>query len=211
MHEPGLDGLTAMPSGAAPWPVIPPAAMMRVVCLEACHDIMETLLRLARRIDRMNESLGRPVAWLILIAVVISVLTAFARKAGTGSNAFIEVQWYLFAAIFLLGAGHTLKRNEHVRIDVLAQHFSPRLRASIDLAGHLLFLLPLCGLLIWLGTDNAWTAFRTHEMSADAGGLPRWPVLALIPTGFLLLGLQVMSASIHRIAVLAGREPQDGH
>lgn len=174
-------------------------------------EIMDILLYVARRIDRLNESLGRPVAWLILVAVIIAVLTAFARKAGTGSNAFIEVQWYLFAAIFLLGAGHTLKRNEHVRIDVLAQRFSARTRAAIDLAGHLLFLLPLCLLLIWLGTENAWTAWRTQEMSADAGGLPRWPVLALIPAGFFLLGLQVISESIHRLALLAGRESGDGH
>lgn len=174
-------------------------------------DIMETLLQLARRIDRLNESLGRPVAWLILLAVFIAVLTAFARKAGTGSNAFIEIQWYLFAAIFLLGAGHTLKRDEHVRIDVVAKRFSARTRAGIDLAGHLLFLLPLCGVLIWLGTENAWTAWRTHEMSADAGGLPRWPVLALIPAGFLLLGLQVIAESIHRLAVLTGKESGDGH
>lgn len=172
---------------------------------------METLLQLARRIDRLNESVGRPVAWLILLAVLIAVVTAFARKAGTGSNAFIEIQWYLFAAIFLLGAGHTLKRNEHVRIDVVAKHFSPRTRACIDLAGHLLFLLPLCGLLIWLGTENAWVAWRSHEMSADAGGLPRWPVLALIPAGFLLLGLQVVSESIHRLAVLTGRESGHGY
>lgn len=172
--------------------------------------IMEILLQLARRIDRLNESLGRPVAWLILVAVVIAVLTALARKAGTGSNAFIEIQWYLFAAIFLLGAGHTLKRNEHVRIDVLAQRFSPRTRALIDLVGHLVFLLPLCVLLIWLGSENAWAAWRHQEMSADAGGLPRWPVLALIPAGFLLLGLQVLSESIHRLAILTGKERSDG-
>lgn len=174
-------------------------------------DIMETLLQLARRIDRLNESLGRPVAWLILVAVLIAVLTAFARKAGTGSNAFIEIQWYLFAAIFLLGAGHTLKRDEHVRIDVIARRFSPRARAAIDLVGHLLFLLPLCLVLIWLGSENAWTAWRTQEMSADAGGLPRWPVLALIPAGFLLLGLQVLSESIHRLAILTGREAGHGN
>lgn len=173
--------------------------------------IMDTLLQLARRIDRLNESVGRPVAWLILIAVCIAVLTAFARKVGTGSNAFIEVQWYLFAAIFLLGAGHTLKRDEHVRIDVIAKHFSNRTRAGIELAGHLLFLLPLCALLIWLGTENAWVAWRSHEMSADAGGLPRWPVLALIPLGFLLLGLQVVAESIRRLALLSGKESGHGH
>jgi TRAP-type mannitol/chloroaromatic compound transport system permease small subunit len=172
---------------------------------------MEILLKLARRIDRLNESVGRPVAWLILLAVMIAVLTAFARKAGTGSNAFIEIQWYLFAAIFLLGAGHTLKRDEHVRIDVVAKHFSPLTRMCIELGGHLLFLLPLCGLMIWLGTENAWVAWRGHEMSADAGGLPRWPVLALIPLGFLLLGLQVVAESIHRMARLTGRESGDGH
>lgn len=173
-------------------------------------DIMEILLKLARRIDRLNEALGRPVAWLILVAVLIAVLTAFARKAGTGSNAFIEIQWYLFAAIFLLGAGHTLKRDEHVRIDVVARRFSPRGRAVIELVGHVLFLLPLCVLLIWLGTQNAWMAWTTQEMSADAGGLPRWPVLALIPAGFLMLGLQVLSETIHRIAILAGRETGHG-
>lgn len=178
---------------------------------------MTFLLKLARAIDALNEALGRPVAWLILGAVALAVISALGRKAGFGSNALIEGQWYLFAAVFLLGAGHTLKRDEHVRIDVLAKRLSPRTRAGIELAGHLLFLLPLCAVLIVLGAENAWAAFRASEMSADAGGLPRWPVLALIPAGFLLLALQVLAASIHRLAVFTGHEgapvatKEDGH
>lgn len=171
---------------------------------------MNTLLRFARRIDAFNDALGRPVAWLIMGAVLLAVISAIGRKAGFGSNALIEGQWYFFAGLFLLGAGHTLKRNEHVRIDVLAKRLSPRTRAVIELCGHLLFLLPLCVVLIWLGAENAWAAFRASEMSADAGGLPRWPVLAMIPAGFFLLGLQVIAESIHRLAVLAGREPAHG-
>ena len=215
MHQYWIHALTFMSSCAARWSVPLEGGYDAPRLLGSMAGIMETLLQLARRIDRLNESIGRPVAWLILIAVIIAVLTAFARKVGTGSNAFIEVQWYLFAAIFLLGAGHTLKRNEHVRIDVIAKCFSPKARAGIDLAGHLLFLLPLCAVLIWLGTENAWVAWSSHEMSADAGGLPRWPVLALIPAGFLLLALQVIAESIHRLAVLmdkeTGKETDSGH
>jgi len=137
----------------------------------------------------------------VLVATLISAGNALARYLlGESSNAWLEIQWYLFGATFLLAAGYTLKHNGHVRIDILYNRFGPR----IDLLGGLLFLLPMAGLLAWLAWPMFVDAWVTHEMSPDAGGLVRWPVKLLLPVGFSLLGLQGIAEVIKRIGVLSG-------
>lgn len=161
------------------------------------------LLPLARAIDRLNETVGRVVIWLVLAAVLISAGNAMMRYgANMSSNAWLEIQWYLFSLIFLLGAGYTLKHDGHVRIDVLYGRFTPRARAGIDLAGHLLFLLPMASLIGWLGWTGFHQALSIGEMSSDAGGLMRWPIRLAIPLGFLLLALQGIAEAIKRAAFL---------
>jgi TRAP-type mannitol/chloroaromatic compound transport system permease small subunit len=161
------------------------------------------LLPLARAIDRLNETVGRAVIWLVLVAVLISAGNALMRYGvNISSNAWLEIQWYLFSLIFLLGAGYTLKHSGHVRIDVLYGRLTPRARAGIDLAGHLLFLLPMAALIAWLGWTGFQSAYTLGEMSSDAGGLPRWPIRLAIPLGFLLLGLQGIAEAIKRATFL---------
>lgn len=172
---------------------------------------MKVLLFLSRSIDRLNEKVGQFVYWLILAAVLISAGNAVARKLfNLSSNAFLEVQWYLFAAVFLLGAGYTLLRNEHVRIDVLSQRWSPRTRARIDIVGAVFFLLPINALILWLSWPMLMESFARQEVSVNAGGLLRWPVKLLIPVGFFLLCLQGLSELVKRIAFLQGRAPDPG-
>lgn len=169
---------------------------------------MNALLRLSRAIDALNQRVGRRTLWLVLVAVLISSANAVMRKAfNLSSNAFLEVQWYLFAAIFLLCAGYTLLRNEHVRIDVISHHLAPRTRAVIDILGTLFFLLPLALIMLKLSWPAFIDAYSSNELSSDAGGLPRWPVKLLIPLGFALLALQGVSELVKRIAFLAGRAP----
>lgn len=169
---------------------------------------MNPLLRLSRAIDALNERVGRTVFWLVLVAVLISAGNAVMRKAfNLSSNAFLEVQWYLFSAIFLLCAGYTLLRNEHVRIDLLSARLSPRARAWIDIAGTLLFLLPMALILLHLSWPVFADAYASNEMSGNAGGLVRWPVKLLMPIGFALLALQGVSELIKRIAFVAGHGP----
>ena len=166
---------------------------------------MNALLTLARLIDALTERVGRLSIWLVLIATLISAGNALARYTlGESSNAWLEIQWYLFGAMFLLAAGYTLKHNGHVRIDILYNRFGPRGQAWIDLIGGLLFLLPMAGLLAWLAWPVFMDAWLTHEMSPDAGGLVRWPVKLLLPVGFALLALQGMAEVIKRIGVLSG-------
>jgi TRAP-type mannitol/chloroaromatic compound transport system permease small subunit len=166
------------------------------------------LLKLSRLIDRLNAAVGRWVAWLVLAAVVISAGNAVVRKLlNTSSNAFLEIQWYLFAAVFLLVAGDTLRRQAHVRIDVLSARWSKRMQAWIDILGVLCFLLPLVVMVISLSWPLVAQAYVTGEMSSNAGGLIRWPVLALLPLGFGLLGLQGLSELIKRVAWLRGLLP----
>ncbi|MGC1952177.1 MAG: TRAP transporter small permease subunit [Gammaproteobacteria bacterium] len=172
---------------------------------------MKVLLFLSRSIDRLNEKVGQFVYWLILAAVLISAGNAVARKLfNLSSNAFLEVQWYLFAAVFLLGAGYTLLRNEHVRIDVLSQRWSARTRARIDIVGAVFFLLPINALILWLSWPMLMESFARQEVSVNAGGLLRWPVKLLIPVGFFLLCLQGLSELVKRIAFLRGRAPDPG-
>ncbi len=166
---------------------------------------MKALLALARLIDALTERVGRLTIWLVLIATIISAGNALARYTlGESSNAWLEIQWYLFGAMFLLAAGYTLKHNGHVRIDIFYNRFSARGQAWIDLAGGLLFLLPMAVLLAWLAWPIFMDAWMTQEVSPDAGGLVRWPVKLLLPIGFALLALQGLAEVIKRIGVLSG-------
>ncbi len=167
---------------------------------------MNALLACARLIDALTERVGRAAAWLVLAATLISAGNALARYAlGESSNAWLEIQWYLFGALFLLAAGYTLKHDGHVRIDVFYNRFGPRGRAWIDLFGGLFFLMPMTLLLAWLAWPMFAEAWITHELSPDAGGLVRWPVKLLLPLGFALLALQGVAEIIMRIGVLTGR------
>ena len=169
---------------------------------------MAPLLTLSRLIDRVTEWLGRWVAWLVLAAVLISAINAAVRKAfNTSSNAYLEIQWYLFAAVFLLAAGYTLLRQEHVKIDVISGRFSKRTQMWIDIIGLVCFVLPLVWTVIHLSLPLAIRAYEMNEYSSNAGGLIRWPVFALLPLGFFLLGVQAISELIKRIAFLRGLIP----
>ena len=166
---------------------------------------MQALLKLSRGIDRLNALVGRYVIWLILGATIISALNAIVRKVlHTSSNAFLDVQWYLFAASFLLAAGYTLLEKEHVKVDVINSKLSLRTRVWIDVIGFALFLTPMCLIVLYYGTPFFLQALRTGEMSSNAGGLIRWPVYLMMPLGFGLLLLQGISEFIKRIAFLAG-------
>ncbi|MDP1862833.1 MAG: TRAP transporter small permease subunit [Thiobacillus sp.] len=166
---------------------------------------MNALLTLARLIDALTERVGRLAIWLVLIATLISAGNALARYAlGESSNAWLEIQWYLFGAMFLLAAGYTLKHNGHVRIDIFYNRLSTRGQAWIDLVGGLLFLLPMALLLAWLAWPMFFEAWQTQEHSPDAGGLLRWPVKLLLPLGFGLLALQGVAEIIKRLGVLSG-------
>jgi TRAP-type mannitol/chloroaromatic compound transport system permease small subunit len=166
------------------------------------------LLSLSRLIDRCTEWIGRWLAWLVLAAVLISALNAAVRKLfNTSSNAYLEIQWYLFAAVFLLAAGYTMLRQEHVRIDVISGRFSKRTQIWIDVIGLTCFVLPLVYVVIHLSFPLALRAYVMNEYSSNAGGLIRWPVFALLPLGFALLGVQAISELIKRIAFLRGLIP----
>lgn len=166
------------------------------------------LLRAVQPIDRLNAAVGQAVRWLILVAVLICSGNASVRYLlSTSSNAWLEAQWYLFSAVFLLGSGYTLLRNEHVRIDVFSAKASHRTQAWIDVFGTLFFLLPMALLVIWLSWPVFVNSFELGEGSTDAGGLLRWPVKLLIPIGFTLLTLQGISELVKRIAYLKGLSP----
>jgi TRAP-type mannitol/chloroaromatic compound transport system permease small subunit len=166
---------------------------------------MKALLTFSRWTDACNERIGRALAWLVLAAVLVSAGNAAIRYAlGLSSNAWLEIQWYLFAGIFLLGAGYTLKRNEHVRVDVVATRLSSRQQAWIDIAGGVLFLMPVALVILYFSWPMFVQSYLGQEMSSDAGGLLRWPVKLLIPAGFALLVLQGLSEIIKRAAFLMG-------
>ncbi|MBI4755456.1 MAG: TRAP transporter small permease subunit [Betaproteobacteria bacterium] len=174
---------------------------------------MSSLLKLSRLIDAMSEIVGKTVIWLILAAVLLSAGNAIVRKAfQTSSNALLEAQWYLFSAVFLLGAGYTFLKNAHVRIDFVSARLSPRVRNLIDIAGIVLFLVPLCYVMASLAWPLFVQAFETGEMSQNAGGLIRWPAYFLLPAGMALLLLQALSELIKRVAFLRGLGPDPlGH
>jgi TRAP-type mannitol/chloroaromatic compound transport system permease small subunit len=156
----------------------------------------------------MSEFVGRWLAWLVLGAVLISAINASVRKLfNTSSNAYLEIQWYLFAAVFLLAAGYTMMRQEHVKIDVVSGRFSKRTQIWIDIAGLVLFVLPLVVTVIRLAWPLVVNAYVNKEYSSNAGGLIRWPVYAVLPAGFILLGIQAISELIKRIAFLKGLIP----
>jgi TRAP-type mannitol/chloroaromatic compound transport system permease small subunit len=166
------------------------------------------LIALSRWIDAVNERVGRTVYWLVLVTVLISAGNAIVRKVfNYSSNSLLELQWYLFSAIFLFCAGYTLLRNEHVRIDVVTARLSPRTQAWIDVFGTVFFLLPMALAFIYM----SWPIFvRTYvqgEVSTNAGGLMIWPARLLVPIGFTLLALQGLSELVKRIAFLMGRMP----
>lgn len=166
---------------------------------------MQGLLGLSKLIDKINTSVGWLMMWMVFASTVISCLNAIVRKAfDIGSNAFLEVQWYLFATSFLLAAGYTLLNNEHVRIDVVSGRFSKRGQIWIDIIGFLLFLLPVCIAVLWFSIPWFLQALRSGETSANAGGLILWPVYLMLPVGFTLLLLQALSELIKRFAFLKG-------
>jgi len=164
------------------------------------------LLKLSQLIDWLNERVGKSAFWLVLIMALISAGNASYRFVfNDSSNGLLEIQWYLFAAVFLLCSPYTLQKNEHVRIDVLSGKLSPRGLAVIDIIGTLFFLLPMVVAVLWLSLPLVAESYKIQEMSANAGGLIRWPVKILLPIGFTLLALQGISELIKRIAFLAGR------
>lgn len=167
---------------------------------------MTLLLQLSRAIDWLNERIGKGAFWLVLVMTLISAGNASYRFAfDNSSNGLLEIQWYLFSAIFLLAAAYTLQKNEHVRIDVLSGRLSPKGQAVIDIIGTLFFLLPIVLVILSLSIPLVTESWRINEYSANAGGLIRWPVKLLLPVGFSLLALQGVSELIKRIAFLAGR------
>lgn len=169
---------------------------------------MTGFLRISRLIDEMNERVGHAIYWLILLSVIVSAGNATIRYTfDMSSNGWLELQWYLFSAVFLLASGYTLRHNEHVRIDVIIGHLPPRARAWIDLVGGLLFLLPMATIILVLSWPMFIESISRNEFSGDAGGLLRWPVKLLIPLGFLLLVLQGLSEIIKRAAFLRGHIP----
>ena len=169
---------------------------------------MNFLLRLARGIDRLNEFIGRSVAWLGLAAVLICAAAALARYAlNLGSNAWLEIQWYLNSAVFLLVASYALKRNDHVRIDAIAGKLPPRFLAWIDILGGIFALLPAMIMIAWYSWPSLANSFQINEYSSDPGGLIRWPVRLLIPLAFSLIALQGVSEIIKRIGFLKGLVP----
>ena len=170
---------------------------------------MAPLLAASRQIDRFNEAIGKSMRWLVLAAVLISAGNAIVRKAfSIGSNSLLEIQWYLFAAVFMLGGGYAFLRNVHVRIDFVSSKLSKRTNTIIDILGIVIFLIPLCLILINLSWPLFVSALTSGEMSSNAGGLIRWPVMMLIPLGFGLLLLQAFSELTKRFAFLKGLIPE---
>lgn len=166
---------------------------------------MQALLKLSRAMDWLSTQIGKYVIWLILASTIVSGVNAIIRKAfNVGSNAFLEVQWYLFAASFLIAAGYTLLNGEHVKIDVVSSKLSKRAQIWVDIIGFAFFLTPVCLAILWYGIPFFLKGLHSGEMSTNAGGLIRWPVYAMIPLGFGLLLLQGWSELIKRIAFLQG-------
>ena len=166
---------------------------------------MTILLAFSRAVDWVNGQFGRIATWCVLLACLISAGNALSRYTiSVSSNAWLEIQWYLFGAMYLLGAPLTLKLNEHVRVDVIFGNHKPRTQAWIDLVCGALFLMPAVVMIGWMSWPRFAESFAIGEMSNNAGGLPRWPVKLLVPVGFALLALQGLSEIIKRLAVLSG-------
>jgi TRAP-type mannitol/chloroaromatic compound transport system permease small subunit len=169
---------------------------------------MRPLLRIAAAIDAVNATIGRAATWLVLVAVLVSAGNALARYSlNASSNAWLEIQWYLYSGVFLLCASYTLQRNEHVRIDIVFTRLPPRARAWIDVFGIVLFLMPMAVIIAWFAWPMFVESFVRGEYSSDAGGLLRWPAKILIPVAFALLALQGISELVKRLAFLSGVAP----
>lgn len=169
---------------------------------------MSFLMKISRLIDAVNGWIGKGLIWLVLAATLISAGNAIVRKGfNVSSNAFLEIQWYLFAAVFLLGGGYAFLLNAHVRVDFISAKLSARARNWIDIAGIAIFLLPLCYMMITLGWPTFYRAWVTGEMSSNSGGLIRWPAFGLIPLGFALLLLQALSELAKRLNFLLAGGP----
>lgn len=166
---------------------------------------MQSLLAATRVIDRANELIGKAMSWLILVAVLVSATNAVIRKVfSVSSNSWLELQWYLFGAAFLLAAAYTLKQNEHIRIDIVYGLFSRRTQHWIDLFGHIVFLMPFTLLMLWYFVPYVAHSVANGEVSTNAGGLIIWPAKALLLIGFLLLAFQGLSEIVKKIAVMRG-------
>ena len=173
---------------------------------------MTALLSFSRLIDAISIMIGKLAMWLILATTLISAGNAIIRKIfNVSSNSYLEIQWYLFAAVFLLGAGYGFLRNSHVRIDFISSKLSDKARNWVDVVGILVVLLPFCILMIKLSMPFFTNALVSGEMSENAGGLIRWPAYALIPLGFILLAVQGISELIKRVAFLTGNGPDPLH
>lgn len=169
---------------------------------------MQLLLRFSKLIDALNEHVGRTVYWLVLVAVIVSAVNAIVRKLfNMSSNAFLELQWYLFSAIFLFCAGYALLHNAHVRIDIVTGRLSPKAQAWIDIFGTVFFLLPMALIFIWLSWPVFVRTYTQHEISTNAGGLLIWPARLMVPVGFVLLALQGLSELIKRVGFVMGVAP----
>ncbi|MBB6168294.1 TRAP-type mannitol/chloroaromatic compound transport system permease small subunit [Chelatococcus composti] len=180
-----------------------PRARGRKRSEKGCH--VSILLAISRAIDAVNTRIGRWLAWLIVVAIAISAVNAVIRKAfDISSNAWLELQWVLFGAVFLLCSPWTLIVNEHIRIDVVHARLSARVRQWIELFGTIFFLLPLCIVMLLTSIPFAERSYAINEQSLNAGGLPQWPAKMLVPLGFALLLVQAISELIKRIAVLRG-------
>jgi TRAP-type mannitol/chloroaromatic compound transport system permease small subunit len=172
---------------------------------------VQALLGVSRGIDTMNRWIGRISAWAIVIAILVSAINAFVRKfAGTSSNAWLELQWYLFGAVFMLCAAWTLIENEHIRIDILANRFSRNVRNWIDVIGHIFFLGGFCAVLIYTSIPFFLGSYASGEVSTNSGGLIIWPAKFAILIGFILLALQAFSELIKRLAIMRGLLPDPG-
>lgn len=170
--------------------------------------VLTYFLKISHIIDAANERIGRAMCWLVLLGVIISSTNAIVRYVfSMSSNAWLELQWYLFAAIVMLCAGYTLRHDEHIRIDIIFGGLRERTRIWLDILGTLLFLLPVCIVIGVLSWPPVVESYVRNETSGDAGGLIRWPVKLLIPAGFLLLAMQGISEIVKRIAFLKGAGP----
>jgi TRAP-type mannitol/chloroaromatic compound transport system permease small subunit len=173
------------------------------------------LIQLSRMIDSINERVGKIAAWAIVVAILVSAINAFIRRIfGVSSNAWLELQWYLFGAVFMLCAAWTLRSNEHIRIDIISNRLSKRARDGIDVFGHLFFLLPFVALMLYLCVPYFRNSYASGEVSSNAGGLLIWPAKGLILLGFISMAFQWLSELIKRVAIMNGQledEETSGH
>jgi len=174
---------------------------------------MHRLLKIASLIDTINRRIGQLMFLLLLIMILVGVYNATVRYLGVyiganlSSNAYLELQWYMFGAIFMLGAAYTLQKNGHVRVDVLQSRLSPTAKAWVDLIGIVVFMIPFCALVFWLSLPWVLNSWHLLETSSDPGGLPRYPIKTVVPVAFLLLLLQALSQLIKAVAVIRGLRP----